>query len=71
MSSRRDFVKQGGLLGLVGLVGSNLASAKQNTPVNNFNTSKWADGSRLVVSVSMLNSFLILLHTRILVKKSF
>lgn len=53
MSSRRDFVKQGGLLGLAGLVGSNLASAKQNTPVNNFNTSKWADGSKLVVSVSM------------------
>ncbi|NVM66993.1 peptidoglycan/xylan/chitin deacetylase (PgdA/CDA1 family) [Mucilaginibacter sp. SG538B] len=53
MSSRRDFVKQGGLLGLAGLVGSNLASAKQNTSANNFNTSKWADGSRLVVSVSM------------------
>jgi len=53
MSSRRNFVKQGGLLGLAGLVGSNLASAKQSTPLNNFNTSKWADGSRLVVSVSM------------------
>lgn len=53
MSSRRDFVKQGGLLGLAGLVGSNLASAKQSTPLNNFNTSKWADGSKLVVSVSM------------------
>jgi peptidoglycan/xylan/chitin deacetylase (PgdA/CDA1 family) len=53
MSSRRDFVKQGGLLGLAGLVGSNLASAKESTPVNHFNTSKWADGSRLVVSVSM------------------
>lgn len=53
MSSRRDFVKQGGLLGLAGLVGSSLASAKASTPVNNFNTSKWADGSKLVVSVSM------------------
>ncbi|SDI44301.1 polysaccharide deacetylase family protein [Mucilaginibacter sp. P25] len=53
MSSRRDFVKQGGLLGLAGLVGSNLTSAKQSTPLNNFNTSKWADGSKLVVSVSM------------------
>ncbi|WP_413666473.1 polysaccharide deacetylase family protein [Mucilaginibacter sp. Mucisp86] len=53
MSSRRDFVKQGGLLGLAGLVGSNIASAKENTIANNVNTSKWADGSRLVVSVSM------------------
>jgi len=53
MSSRREFVKQGGLLGLAGLVGSNIASAKENTIANNVNTSKWADGSRLVVSVSM------------------
>lgn len=53
MSSRREFMKQGGLLGLAGLVGSALtASAKENKTTNN-NTSKWADGSRLVVSVSM------------------
>ena len=53
MSSRREFMKQGGLLGLAGLVGSTLtASAKENKITNN-NTSKWADGSRLVVSVSM------------------
>ncbi|MEO3404636.1 polysaccharide deacetylase family protein [Mucilaginibacter sp. CAU 1740] len=54
MSSRREFMKQGGLLGLAGLVGSSLtASAQENKTTNNNNTSKWADGSRLVVSVSM------------------
>ncbi|AYL96942.1 polysaccharide deacetylase family protein [Mucilaginibacter celer] len=54
MSSRREFMKQGGVLGLAGLVGSNLtASAQESKTVNNNNTSKWADGSRLVVSVSM------------------
>src|ERR1700712_793837 len=53
MSSRREFVKQGGLLGLAGLVSSNLVSAKPNTGINNSATSKWADGSRLVVSISM------------------
>src|SRR3954462_11560406 len=53
MSSRREFVKQGGLLGLAGLVSSKLVSAKQNTAANNSGTSKWADGSRLVVSISM------------------
>src|SRR4051812_17400952 len=54
MSSRREFMKQGGLLGLAGLVGSSLtASAQENKTTSNNNTSKWADGSRLVVSVSM------------------
>ncbi|UOE47955.1 polysaccharide deacetylase family protein [Mucilaginibacter sp. SMC90] len=53
MSSRREFVKQGGLLGLAGLVGSNLVSAKERIATNNSSTSKWADGSRLVVSISM------------------
>jgi peptidoglycan/xylan/chitin deacetylase (PgdA/CDA1 family) len=53
MSSRREFVKQGGLLGLAGLVSSNLVSAKQHTAINNSGTSKWAGGSRLVVSISM------------------
>ncbi|QEM08585.1 polysaccharide deacetylase family protein [Mucilaginibacter rubeus] len=53
MSSRREFMKQGGLLGLAGLVGSNLVSAKEHQAANNVNTSKWVDGSRLVVSVSM------------------
>jgi peptidoglycan/xylan/chitin deacetylase (PgdA/CDA1 family) len=53
MSSRREFVKQGGLLGLAGLVSSNLLAAKQHTAINNSGTSKWADGSRLVVSISM------------------
>lgn len=53
MSSRREFVKQGGLLGLAGLVSSNLVSAKPYTAINNSATSKWADGSKLVVSLSM------------------
>lgn len=49
MSSRRDFIKQGSLLGAVGLI----------NPINKLNLAvpaektKWADGSRLVVSVSM------------------
>jgi peptidoglycan/xylan/chitin deacetylase (PgdA/CDA1 family) len=47
-------MKQGGLLGLAGLVGSSLtASAQENKTTNNNNTSKWADGSRLAISVSM------------------
>jgi peptidoglycan/xylan/chitin deacetylase (PgdA/CDA1 family) len=52
MSSRREFMKQGGLLGLAGLVGSGLTASATENKTNN-NTSKWADGSRLVVSVSM------------------
>jgi peptidoglycan/xylan/chitin deacetylase (PgdA/CDA1 family) len=49
MSSRRDFIKQGSLLGAVGLI----------NPINKLNLTapaektKWSDGSRLVVSVSM------------------
>lgn len=51
MTTRKEFLKTAGLLGMAGMVGpSALAagSSKQTTPV-----SAWADGSRLVVSVSM------------------
>lgn len=52
MESRRDFIKQGSLLGLAGIVSpsetlSVFQTEKKTSP------SKWADGSRLVVSVSM------------------
>lgn len=57
MSTRRDFIKTGSLVGLAGLVSPTTAFS---TPLNTHNTkyqpgqkSKWVDGSRLVVSVSM------------------
>lgn len=53
MGTRRDFIKQGSLVGLVGIVSpmDMLAATPKETqtPQN----TKWADGSRLVVSVSM------------------
>ncbi len=52
MESRRDFIKQGSLLGLAGIVSpSETLSVFQKE--NRTSSSKWADGSRLVVSVSM------------------
>lgn len=54
MSSRRDFIKQSSLVGLAGMISplETLASVKQQNPQQSGN-SKWSDGSRLVVSVSM------------------
>ena len=52
MSSRRDFIKQGSLIGLAGMSNPKALfsdTVKMQTPQN----SAWADGSRLVVSVSM------------------
>ena len=53
MTSRRDFIKQGSIVGLAGIGNRTemlLSSPKQtDTP----KSSAWADGSRLVVSVSM------------------
>lgn len=53
MSSRRDFIKQSSLVGLASMVSplETLASVPQVTATNE--KTKWADGSRLVVSVSM------------------
>lgn len=52
MESRREFIKQGSLLGLAGIVSPSetLSVFKKE---NRTSPSKWADGSRLVVSVSM------------------
>lgn len=53
MGTRRDFIKQGSLVGLAGIVSpiDMLAATPKETqtPQN----TQWADGSRLVVSVSM------------------
>lgn len=57
MNDRRTFIKQAGLVGLAGLVQpanifATTMEKKQNTEKKSDNT-KWADGSRLIVSVSM------------------
>src|SRR5690606_318155 len=54
MGSRRDFIKQSSLVGLAGAISplETLASVRQVNPKQNDRT-KWLDGSRLVVSVSM------------------
>ncbi|TWR24977.1 polysaccharide deacetylase family protein [Mucilaginibacter achroorhodeus] len=55
MSDRRDFIKQTGLLSMAGILGVNKTTAQ---PINKTSfdpkPSKWADGSRLVVSATML-----------------
>lgn len=53
MTTRKDFIKTAGLLGMAGIIQPAMAAkhtAVQPAPAT---TSKWADGSRLVVSVSM------------------
>lgn len=54
MGSRRDFIKQSSLAGLAGTINrfETLAGVQTTAPVQKQKT-KWADGSRLVVSVSM------------------
>lgn len=52
MESRRNFIKQGSLLGLAGIVSPSETLSVFQTE-NRAGPSKWADGSRLVVSVSM------------------
>lgn len=54
MSSRRDFIKQSSLVGLAGAISplETFASVRQVNPSQKEKT-KWLDGSRLVVSVSM------------------
>jgi peptidoglycan/xylan/chitin deacetylase (PgdA/CDA1 family) len=56
METRRDFIKQGSILSLAGLVkpANALAAFTQQDNTKPAKTaSKWADGSRLIVSVSM------------------
>ena len=57
MKDRRTFLKQAGLVGLAGLLPTSTLLAgdlNTNNIANNENSpSKWADGSRLVVSLSM------------------
>ncbi|TRW22031.1 polysaccharide deacetylase family protein [Flavobacterium zepuense] len=56
MTNRRNFIKQAGIAGLAGMVAPNLAFAKDSPVTASLATAekiKWADGSRLVVSVSM------------------
>lgn len=57
MKDRRTFLKQASLVGLAGLLPTTTLLAsdlKPNTLANKEDaTTKWADGSRLVVSVSM------------------
>ena len=52
MSTRRSFIRKSSLVGLAGIVNPLAMIATNNNPMNN-ERSKWADGSRLVVSVSM------------------
>ncbi|MGV8963397.1 MAG: polysaccharide deacetylase family protein [Candidatus Saccharimonadaceae bacterium] len=54
MGSRRDFIKQSSLVGLAGAINplETLAGAHNVSPKQKDKT-KWTDGSRLVVSVSM------------------
>ncbi|MDM1072570.1 polysaccharide deacetylase family protein [Empedobacter brevis] len=58
MSNRRDFIKKSSLVGLAGLVApaTTFAAPSSQAKKSKFlkeENSKWADGSRLVVSVSM------------------
>jgi peptidoglycan/xylan/chitin deacetylase (PgdA/CDA1 family) len=56
MNQRRNFIKQGSLLGLAGIFQSNTGFASNqelNSQIDVKKKSKWADGSRLVISVSM------------------
>lgn len=48
MTTRKDFLKQSGLLGLASILSPDIQKQPSVPP-----TSKWADGSRLVISVSM------------------
>lgn len=55
MSSRRNFIKQMGVLGVAGMMNpaDMISEISKNKSMNTTKKSKWADGSRLVVSVSM------------------
>lgn len=55
MSNRRNFIKQAGTIGLAGMVlpNTSLFAAEDKTGFQIPEKSKWADGSKLVVSVSM------------------
>lgn len=54
MSSRRYFIKKSSLAGIAGLViPTTIFMETKNTPVKKRENSQWADGSRLIVSVSM------------------
>ncbi|MFP3591138.1 polysaccharide deacetylase family protein [Chryseobacterium sp. SIMBA_038] len=57
MSNRRDFIKKSSLIGVAGLVDpvTTFAAPAQinQNPETKVENSKWADGSRLIVSVSM------------------
>ncbi|WDF57270.1 polysaccharide deacetylase family protein [Mucilaginibacter sp. KACC 22063] len=55
MTDRRNFIKQTGLLSMAGIIGANqIASAEKPSKLYAPTRSKWADGSRLVVSATML-----------------
>ncbi|WP_286927163.1 polysaccharide deacetylase family protein [Flavobacterium sp. UBA4197] len=56
METRRNFIKKGSLIGLAGMVQPMDAFSAlngQSETTAQYNDSRWADGSRLVVSVSM------------------
>lgn len=55
MGSRRNFIKQMGVLGIAGMMNpaDMISEISKNKSMNTTKKTKWADGSRLVVSVSM------------------
>ena len=55
MSSRRNFIKQMGVLGVAGMMNpaDMISEISKNKSMNTTKKTKWADGSRLVVSVFM------------------
>lgn len=55
MNTRRNFIKQGSLLGAASMLASHRASAHSGSSLTETNSTAahWPDGSRLVVSVSM------------------
>src|SRR5436190_7793364 len=54
MSSRRNFIRQGTLLSLAGMIKPiETFSEKKINKMSSAEKTKWADGSRLVVSISM------------------
>ena len=55
MSSRRNFIKQTGIIGMAGMINpvETFADAAKDKSFLSPKKRKWADGSRLVVSISM------------------
>jgi peptidoglycan/xylan/chitin deacetylase (PgdA/CDA1 family) len=53
MASRRNFIRQSAVLSLVGIVNPETFSTDKTNTMSSEKKTKWVDGSRLIVSISM------------------